>query len=55
VTPVTSASTKSLFLAFRLLTFSLYDDTITKDKMGVAGCKHDRIDSPIHAGFDGKA
>jgi len=54
VTPVTSASTKSLFLALRPLTFSSYDDKMT-DEMGAAGCTHDRIDSPMHAGFDGKA
>lgn len=54
MTPVTSASTKSLFLALRPLTFSSYDDKMT-DEMGAAGCTHDRIDSPMHAGFDGKA
>jgi hypothetical protein len=55
VTPVTSASTKLLFLAIRHLIFSFYDDTVTKDEMGAAGCTHGRIDSLMHAGFGGKA
>ena len=55
MTPVTGASTKSLFLALRHLTFSFYDDTVTKDEIGAAGCTHGRIDSRMHAGFDGKA